>query len=100
MRKILKIQGTQVHRVIVHFLLEESLKQYFLANRVSGIEEQLLKALIAENTRHLDKPLLDLVSNSTWWRRVKVAIEDCGLNHFAVARALAGYNDFETEEER
>lgn len=93
MKKTLTIPSDQLHRVIVQFLLVEAQRQYFLANRYPAIEEATLKALIEENQRRLDPELLRLVSNTSWWRKTLRAIEDCGLNHYNVARVLAGKED-------
>lgn len=93
MKKTLTIPSDQLHRVIVQFLLVEAQRQYFLANRHAGIEEAMLAALLDENRRRLDPALLQMVSETSWWRKTLRAIEDCGLNHYNVARVLAGKKD-------
>lgn len=90
MKKTLTIPSDQLHRVIVQFLLVEAQRQYFLANRHAGIEEATLAALLDENRRRLDPALLQMVSETSWWRRTLRAVEDCGLNHYTIARVLAG----------
>lgn len=90
MKKILHVPTEQMHRVIVQFLLEESLTQYSLATRSAGLEESLLKCLIDENKKHLDKQFFAMVDNTQWWRRVRRVIEEAGLNHYTIAKILAG----------
>lgn len=97
MKKRLVITTEEMHRVIVQFLLDEIRSQMFLAHRQPTIEDRLISALIEENKKYLPEDLLNVVNNSTWWRRIKVAIEDCGLNHFALLQAVknpSAYEDY------
>lgn len=84
----LVLSSEEVHRVVVQFLLEEVQAQFFLAHRYPTIEDSLVKSLIEENRRQLSQQLIDLVNNTSWWRLTKRAIEDCGLNHYALMQAL------------
>lgn len=93
MKKTLTISSEQLHRVIVQFLLVEAQRQYFLVNRHAGIEESVLKSLLEENKRRLEPNVFELVNNTPWWRRTLRSIEDCGLNHFTVAKMLVGKDD-------
>lgn len=84
----------EVHRIVAQFLLEECQKQFFLAHRLPTIEDDMVALLVKQNKSQLPPALLELVNNTTWWRRVKVAIEDCGLNHFGLLQALKNPNEF------
>lgn len=92
MKTQILINSEQMHRVLAQFLLEETQKQFFLAHRGQTIEDKLISALVDENRSKLDEKVFMLVNNTTWWRRVKLAIEDCGLNHFAMLQALKEKN--------
>lgn len=97
MKKQLVVSGNEIHRVVIAFLLEETQRHYFLARRTPGLEEDLLKTLIEENKRQLPAELLALVNQSTWWRRVCRAIEDCGLNHWDIIQAAKNPNKYDKE---
>lgn len=87
----------EVHRVVAQFLLEEVRKQYFLAHRKPTIEDELVETLIEENRRNLPPELIELINNTSWWRRIKVAIEDCGLTHWGLMQALKKPNEFSNQ---
>lgn len=84
-----RISGTTAHRLIIHFLLNEALTQYFLVNKSETLEEQLLKIIIEQNTAALGAEIDKKIFLTHWWRMCMRSIEDAGLNHFVVAKVLS-----------
>lgn len=84
------ITGTQAHRVLIHYLLQEAVNQYNLVSAKPTFEEDLLERIIAENAKYLPEARVNAPAVKRWWRHVRVAIEFAGLNHCDIARVLSG----------
>lgn len=85
-----QINGVAVHRVLLHFLLQEAKNQCAYLSRGTTFEEDVLDSLIAENARHIPEAFVDRQATQRWWRHVRVAIEFAGLNHYTLAQVLSG----------
>ena len=85
-----KISGSEAHRVLIHYLLQEAIYQYNLISAKPTFEEDLLRRILAENERHLPDTRLNSASVRQWWRHVRFAIQAAGLNHYDLAQVLSG----------
>ena len=85
-----QIKGSAVHRVLLHFLLQEAKKECVYLSRGTSFEEDVLDSLIAENARKIPEEFVDKQATQRWWRHVRVAIEFAGLNHYTLAQVLSG----------
>ena len=85
-----QINGAAVHRVLLHFLLQEAKNQCIFLSRATSFEEDVIDSLLSENARHIPEQLIDKKSTQKWWRHVRVAIEFAGLNHYTLAQVLSG----------
>jgi len=85
-----QIHGTAVHRVLLHFLLQEAKNQCTFLSRGTSFEEDVIDALIAQNQAKIPEEFVDREATKRWWRHVRVAIEFAGLNHYTLAQVLSG----------
>ena len=88
MKYTLQLQHEHVHRLIIHFLLEEAIDQAKLLSRSRTLLDDVLAVIARDNERQLPAELLAMASNTEWWRGVKMAIENDGLNQFDLLQAL------------
>lgn len=84
------ITSQELHTIIALFLLEQLKEQLFLAHRHPSLADKIAKAMVEELQTEVDPELWERLKSSGYWRYVKTAMEDAGLNHWTIARVMAG----------
>lgn len=84
------ITSQELHTIIAAFLLEELKEQLYLAHRTPSLTDKMVKAMVEELQTEVNPQLWERLNSSGYWRYIKLAMEDAGLNHWTIARVLAG----------